>query len=79
MYDRDKPEARWWQEAFVLTRAVFGVLFWPLAAIFIVMAALVGLFVAFEAGLVWGLLALAIIGAGIAAFRWWDRRQPPRL
>src|SRR3972149_2835467 len=33
MYDRGK-HAPWWQEAFVLTRAVFGVLFWPLAAIF---------------------------------------------
>jgi len=79
MYDRDKPAGPWWQEAFVLTKAVFGVLFWPLAAIFLVMAAIAGLFVAFDAGAGWGLLALAIIGAAIAAFRWWDRRQPPRL
>jgi hypothetical protein len=79
MYDRNKSAAPWWQEAFVLTKAVLGVLFWPLAAIFIVMAAVVGLFVAFEAGTGWGLLALAMIGAGIAVFRWWDRRQPPRF
>jgi len=78
MYDRGK-HAPWWQEAFVLTRAVFGVLFWPLAAIFGVMIAVGGLIVAFGAGLIWGLLVLAIIAAAIAVFAWWDRRQPPRL
>ncbi|KKL66054.1 hypothetical protein LCGC14_2148840, partial [marine sediment metagenome] len=26
----------------------------------------------------WGLLALALIAAAIAAFAWWDMRQPPR-
>ncbi len=77
MYDRGKGSP-WWQEAFVLTRAVFGILFWPLAAIFGVMVAISGLLVAFNAGVLWGLLALAIIAAAIAAFAWWDRRQPPR-
>jgi hypothetical protein len=79
MHDRNKSAAPWWQEAFVLTRAVFGVLFWPLLAIVVVIAAIGGLFVAFAAGVVWGLLALVIIGAAIWAFRWWDRRQPPRF
>ncbi len=77
MYDGNKP-APWWQEAFVLSRAVFGILFWPLAAIFGVMVAISGLFAAFSAGLLWGLLWLAIIAAAIAAFAWWDMRQPPR-
>ncbi len=77
MYDGNKP-APWWQEAFVLTRAVFGILFWPLAALFGVMVAISGLLVAFNTGLLWGLLALALIAAAIAAFAWWDRRQPPR-
>ncbi len=77
MYDRGRGSP-WWQEAFVLTRAVFGILFWPLAAIFGVMVAISGLLVAFNAGVLWGLLALAIIAAAIAAFAWWDRRQPPR-
>ncbi len=77
MYDGNKP-APWWQEAFVLTRAVFGILFWPLAAIFGVMVAISGLLVAFNTGVLWGLLALALIAAAIAAFAWWDRRQPPR-
>jgi hypothetical protein len=77
MYDKGKP-APWWQEAFVLTRAVFGILFWPLVAIIGVMVAIGGLFVAFGAGLGWGLLALALIAAAIAAFAWWDRRRPPR-
>ena len=78
MYGRNNGTP-WWQEAFVLTRAVFGILFWPLAAIIGVMIAISGLFVAFDAGVGWGLLALAIIGAIIAAFAWWDRRQPPRV
>ncbi len=78
MYDGNKP-APWWQEALVLSRAVFGILFWPLAAIFGVLGAISGLFVAFNAGLLWGLLALSLIAAGIAAFAWWDMRQPPRL
>ncbi len=77
MYDGNKPSP-WWQEAFVLSRAVFGILFWPLAAIFGVLVAISGLFVAFNAGLLWGLLALALIAAAIAAFAWWDLRQPPR-
>ncbi len=77
MYDGNK-HAPWWQEAFVLSRAVFGILFWPLAAIFVVMVAISGLFVAFNAGPLWGLLVLAIIAAAIAAFAWWDMRQPPR-
>ncbi len=77
MYDGDKGSP-WWQETFVLTRAVFGILFWPIAAIVGVIVAIGGLFVAFDTGLGWGLLALALIGAVIAVFAWWDRRQPPR-
>ncbi len=78
MYGRNKGTP-WWQEAFVLTRAVFGILFWPLVAIIGVMVAIGGLVAAFASGVGWGLLALAIIGAIIAAFAWWDRRQPPRV
>lgn len=77
MYDPNKPPP-WWQETFVLTRAIFGILFWPLLAIIGVMVAIGGLFVAFDTGVGWGLLALALIAAVIAAFAWWDRRQPPR-
>jgi hypothetical protein len=77
MYDGDKGSP-WWLETFVLTRAVFGILFWPIAALVGVIVAIGGLFVAFDTGLGWGLLALALIGAVIAAFAWWDRRQPPR-
>ena len=77
MYDGGKGSP-WWQEAFVLTRAVFGILFWPIAAIVGVIVAIGGLFAAFDTGVGWGLLALALIGAVIAAFAWWDRRQPPR-
>lgn len=77
MYDGDRTP--WWQEMFVLTRAVFGLLFWPLAIIIGAVVAIGGVFAAFAAGFVWGVLALAMIGAAIAAFAWWDRRRPPRL
>ncbi len=66
----------WWLEAFVLTRAVFGILFWPLVAIAGAMMAIAGLVVAFDTGLGWGLLALVLIAAAVAAFAWWDRRPP---
>lgn len=77
MYDRGK-QPPWWQEAFVLTRAVFGILFWPLLALAAAVVAIFGLFVAFNAGVVWGVLVLALIAAAVAVFAWWDRRQPPR-
>src|SRR3989304_2418906 len=77
MYDRGKP-APWWQEAFVLSRAVFGVLFWPLAAIFGLFIAIGGLVVAFSAGAGWGVPVLppppqprlplgAVLYAGLAS------------
>ncbi|MEX0800401.1 MAG: hypothetical protein WD379_04210 [Dehalococcoidia bacterium] len=69
----------WWLETFELTRAVFGILFWPLAAIIGVIVVLGLLFVAFESGVLWGLLVLGGIAATIAGFAWWERRQPPRL
>lgn len=77
MYDQDKTP--WWLEAFVLTKAIFGILFRPLVVIIAAIVAIGGLFVAFGAGLVWGLLALAIIVACVAIFAWWDRSRPPRL
>ncbi len=79
MYDKGRPSSPWWLEAFVLTRAVFGILFWPLVAIVAVMAIIGGLIAAFSAGAVWGFLALGLIAAGIGAFAWWDRRRPPRI
>ncbi len=75
MYDRGNGTP-WWLEAFVLTRAVFGILFWPLVAIAGVIVTIAGLVVAFDAGLGWGLLLLALIAAAVAAFAWWDRRPP---
>ncbi len=74
----NRGNSPWWMETFVISRAVFGVLFWPMAAIIGVLVAVSGLFAAFSAGVGWGLLALALIAAAIGAFAWWDRRQPPR-
>jgi hypothetical protein len=66
----------WWLETLVLTRAVFGILFWPIAAIVGAIVALGLLFAAFSSSALWGLLALAAIAACIAAFAWWDRNRP---
>jgi lysylphosphatidylglycerol synthetase-like protein (DUF2156 family) len=72
----EKPPP-WWQETWVLTRAIFGILLWPLLALVAVVVAIAGLVVAFGAGWPWGLLALAIIALAVAAFAWWDRRRTP--
>ena len=66
----------WWLEAFVLSRAVFGILFWPVAAIVGAIVALGLLFAAFTENVVWGLLVLAAIVAVIFAFAWWDSHRP---
>ncbi len=73
----DKP-VPWWLEMLVLTWAVFSVLFWPLAAIVAAVVAVVGLIFAFTVHWAWGLLALALIAAAVAAFAWWDSHRPPR-
>jgi len=65
----------WWLEAFVLSRAVFGILFWPVAAIVGAIVALGLLFAAFTENVVWGLLVLAAIVAVIVAFAWWDSHR----
>lgn len=77
MYPRPDKPAPWWREALVLTRVVFGVLFWPLVAIVGGIGAIVGLLLAFSIHWAWGLLALALTAGAIAAFAWWDRQRVP--
>ncbi|MBI1885104.1 MAG: hypothetical protein HYS09_02115 [Chloroflexi bacterium] len=79
MYREPEKPAPWWLETFVITRTVFGVLFWPLAALFGVVVAIVGLVFAFEAHWGFGVMALALIAAAVGAFAWWENRRfrPP--
>jgi len=63
----------------VLSWAVFSVLFWPLAAIVAGVVAILGLIFAFTVHWGWGLLALALSAAAVAAFARWEGRRPPLL
>jgi len=82
MYYRQPPEKPppWWLEAWALTRAVFGVLFWPMVALVGGLAVLIGTFYLFTVHWAFGLLALAAIIAGIAVYAQWERKHiGPRL
>ena len=78
MYPQPEKPPPWWLETFMITRAVFGVLFWPLLALAGGIVAIVGLVFAFTAHWAWGILAVALIGAAVAAFLWWDAHRPPQ-
>jgi len=60
-------------EALIITRAVFAVLAIPLAAILGVFAALAILIALFSIAWYWGVLWLAVLAAGIAAYARWER------
>lgn len=66
-------------DALILARIVFGVLFWPLVAIVLVVGAVLLVFTLLFTNVLLGLLALAGLIAAVAAFAWWDRRRvrPP--
>ena len=66
-----------WTEFWVLTRAVYGIIFWPVLALLTLILGLLGLFYLFATHWAFGLLALTGLALGIAAFAWWDRRRPP--
>jgi len=66
-----------WTEFWVLTRAVYGVLLWPVLALVALILGLLGLFYLFATHWALGLLALGGLAVAVAAFAWWDRRRPP--
>ncbi len=72
----EKPPP-WWLETWVLTRAIFGILFWPLLFLVGAVVAIAGLVVAFGAGPWWGLLALGLLSLVVLGLVWWDRHRPP--
>ena len=75
MYQPPKPPSLW-SEFWTLTRIVYGILFWPLLALFAVLLAVVGVFVLFTIHPAFALLAIAAV---IAALAWWEsqRVRPP--
>lgn len=79
MYYSPQPQkpTPWWVEVFVLTKAVFGILFWPLVAVLGVIAAIVGLVALFTIHWAFGVLLLALIVAAVVAFALWEWRRPP--
>lgn len=69
------PEPQGCKDALVLTRAVFGILLWPLLFLF---GALVGvgvIFYCFSLNGWLGLLALILIGAGLVALGRWQQQR----
>jgi hypothetical protein len=80
MYHQQEPEEEpmGCRDVFVVTRAAFGVLMWPLLALLLVM---VGLGIVFYLFVIHPALALIPIGlvvlAAIAFARWEQRRSRP--
>lgn len=70
---------RWYEEIFIIVRAVFGVLFIPLAVLIGFIVWLVATFAAFSAHWALGLLCLALMAVAIGIFAYWDSHQPPRI
>lgn len=70
-------EPRWYEELFVIVRAVAGVLFWPLAVLFGFVIWLVLTVVAFGTHWALGVLCLALMAAAISAFAYYDSHRPP--
>ncbi|MDP2948285.1 MAG: hypothetical protein Q8P22_01950 [Chloroflexota bacterium] len=76
MYQPPRPPS-FWHEFWLLTRLVYGILFWPVLALVAVLLAVVGVFVAFAIHWGFGLLALTAIALAVAAFARWESHRPP--
>jgi len=76
MYPPGKQPS-FWTEFWVLTRAAYGMLFWPVLALVALILGLLGLFYLFATYWALGLLALGAIAVAIGAFAWWERRRRP--
>lgn len=76
---RRDPKASSWAEVFVITRALFGILFWPIAALLGILTITAILFLLFILHWAFGILLLAFILALITGFAIWERRQLPPL
>ena len=68
-------------DVLVITRAVFGILLWPVIAMFVVILDLIVTFWLFTTSPALALIPIAITVAAVAAFARWDqhRFRPPDL
>jgi hypothetical protein len=69
------PEPSGCRDALVLTRAVFGILFWPLLLLFGALAGLLLIFYCFASHVWLGILALMVVGAGFFGLARWAKRH----
>ena len=78
MYQPPKPPSLW-SEFWTLSRIVYGILFWPLLALFAVLLTVFGVFVLYTIHPAFALLAILAIAAVIAVLAWWEshRIRPP--
>lgn len=78
MQQPPKPPSLW-SEFWMLTRIVYGILFWPLLALLAVLLAMFGLFVLFTIHPAFALLAILAVAAVIGALAWCESRRvrPP--
>ncbi len=75
--DRDKPPGC--LDILVITRVVLGVLFWPLAVMFVVIFDLGITFYLYATRPLFALIPVAITAAAILGFTLWERHRYPRL
>jgi hypothetical protein len=68
-------------EIYVLTRAAFGILIWPMLALFAVLGMLMLAFVLFSVHPALALLPIAAIILGVVLFARWEQKRfrPPGL
>jgi hypothetical protein len=75
--DREKPPGC--LDVLVITRAVFGVLIWPIAVMFAVVLDVGITFYLYTAQPLLALIPIAVTGGAVWAFTRWERRRylPP--
>ncbi len=83
MYYQQEPEGEpsGCRELFVLTRAAFGVMMWPMLALLLVMAALAITIYLFLIQPALALIPIGLAALGAVAFARWEQRRfrPPRI
>ena len=75
--DRERPPGC--LDILVITRVVFGVLFWPIAAMFVVIFDLGITFYLYATRPLFALIPVAITAAAIMGFTLWERHRYPTL
>ncbi len=64
-----------WTEFWLLTRAVYAILFWPVLALVALILGLLAFFYLFATYWAFALLAAGAFALAAGAFAWWERRR----